>query len=184
MSKRNRTSTPFSFLRRRVILHRLSAYVRGELSPDARREASRLIDSDASAYAEYLRVRETDRAFTADLAPHGRPERAQLERAFANIGAALNGRTPLYTLRLRRPTDWRTSLAAFVLATLMLVPLFIGINRVAAIGIATQPQPRTIILDGITPTGASPDLPNETLTPELVTAQFVARATPAAPETE
>lgn len=184
MSKRNRPSSPFSLLRRRAIIHRLSAYVRGELSPDARREASRLIDNDESVYAEYLRVRDTDRAFTADLAPHGRPERAQLDRTFANIGAALNGRAPLYTLRLRRPADWRTSLAAFVLATLMLVPLFIGFNRVAAIGIATQPQPRTIIRDVITPTGASPDSPLETLTPELVTAQFVARATPAAPETD
>lgn len=184
MAHHDRTSTLLKFIRRHTVARRLSAYVRGELTPNARRETARQLDTDASLYAAYLQTRDSDRALTADLAPHGRPERAQLERNFANISAALNGRAPLYSLRFRRPADWRTGLSAFVLAALMLVPIGVGVNHVAAIGIATQPQPRAVVSNGVTPTGNSLDIPEETLTPELATAQFVARATPAAPETD
>lgn len=172
-----------SFVRRQVMLNRLPSYVRGEQSQDARRETSRLLDRDDDAYAEYRRVREADRNLREQIAPFGRPDRAQLDRSFAAIGAALNGSTPLYK-RLTNSLDWRARVTALLLAILMLVPVAVSVNRVAAERIPTQPQPRAIVETGKTATRDTQDSVNETLTPELVTAIFIARATPAAPTTQ
>jgi anti-sigma factor RsiW len=173
-------------LRRQVIASRLGAYIRGEQSAEARRETATWLDHDAGMYADYRRAKQADEGLRADLGPHGRPERAQLDRAFANIGAALNGRAPAYRLHVRRPGSWRASLTAAALAVLLLIPLAASFNRAAATGIPTQPQPRSIVAEAQTATGeAGADaLPDQTLTPALATAQLKTRSTPTAPDTD
>jgi anti-sigma factor RsiW len=177
-----------AYLRKQVILRRLSAYVRGEQSAEARRETARWIDRDDAVYRAYRQEKQTDSALRADLAPLGRPERAQLDRAFANIGEALHGRRPLYRLPMRHLSGWKASAAAVVLAALMLVPLAASHNRAAATGVPTQPEPRATVDEAMTPTGEGAAIvasrPDETLTPALATAQLVTRATPTAPEKE
>jgi anti-sigma factor RsiW len=184
----HRRASLLAAARRNTVVSRMSAYVRGEQSPDAKRETARLIDRDDSVHAEFTHAARTDSALRADLAPHGRPERAQLDRAFANIGAALNGHAPLYRLHIGRPSGWRASVAAFMMAALLLLPLGASFNRVAAIGIPTQPEPRAAADEAMTATGdvaiAQDDTPNQTVTPALATAQLVTRATPTAPEKE
>lgn len=185
-ARRSASWTPLRFVRRRIIARRLPAYVRGEQSPAARRETARWLDRDAGLYSEYRRLRDDDSALRTDLAPYGRAERVQLDRAFANIGAALNGHAPLYRLRVRRLNGWRATVAAVMLAAMLIVPLAASFNRVAAIGIPTQPQPRSAVDEAITATGgaAADEQPDQTLTPALATAQLVTRATPTAPEKE
>lgn len=177
-----------AYLRKQVILRRMSAYVSGEQSAEARRETARLIDSDDSVYSAYRLEKQADSLLRADLTPVGKPERAQLDRAFANIGEALNGRTPLYRLPMRQLSGWKASAAAVVMAALMLVPLAASHNRAAATGIPTQPEPRAAVDDVMTATGEGAAIvasrPDETLTPALATAKINLRATPTAPEKE
>jgi hypothetical protein len=166
----------------------MSAYVRGEQTPDAKRETARWIDGDDAVYSAFRQEKLADSALRADIAPLGRPERAQLDRTFANIGAALNGRAPLYRLPMRHLSSWKASAAAVVMAALMLVPLAASHNRAAATGVPTQPEPRATVDEVMTATGDGAAIvasrPDETLTPALATAQLVTRATPTAPETE
>lgn len=170
-------------LRRRIVLRRLDSYVRGEQSPEARRETANLIARDDAAYALYRRASDSDRALSADFAGHGRPDRSQLDRAFANIGAALEGGAPLY--RLRRLTDWRVSLIAICMAVILLLPAAVGADRFSAVGIPTQPQPRAVADDNVTPTVETPEnLHAASMTPGLAPARFIARATPTAPDFE
>lgn len=177
-----------AYLRKQVVLRRMSAYVRGEQSADAKRETARLIDRDDAIYSAFRREKQADSALQADLGPLGRPERAQLDRAFANIGAALNGRAPMYRLPMRQLSGWKASAAAVVMAALMLVPLAASYNRAAATGVPTQPEPRATVEDAMTATGEGAAIvalrPDETLTPALATAQINLRATPTAPENE
>lgn len=177
-----------AYIRKQVILRRMSAYVRGEQSTEAKRETARWIDGDDAVYSAYRHEKQADSALRADIAPLGRPERAQLDRAFANIGAALNGRTPLYRLPIRHLSGWKASAAAVVMAALMLVPLVASHNRAAATGVPTQPEPRATVDEVMTATGEGAAIvasrPDETLTPALATAQLNLRATPTAPENE
>jgi anti-sigma factor RsiW len=177
-----------AYIRKQVILRRMSAYVRGEQSAEAKRETARWIDSDDAVYSAYRQEKQADNALRADIAPLGRPERVQLDRAFANIGAALNGRTPLYRLPMRHLSGWKASAAAVVMAALMLVPLAASHNRAAATGVPTQPEPRATVGEEMTATGDGAAIvasrPDKTLTPALATAQLNLRATPTAPEKE
>lgn len=177
-----------SYIRRQVIVRRMSAYVRGEQSADAKRETARWIDADDTVYGVYRQQKQSDNALHADLAPLGKPERAQLDRAFSNIGAALQGRAPLYRLPLRRLDGWQASAAAIVIAALILVPLAAGVNAAATTGVPTQPEPRATVDELMTATGEGAAIvasrPDETLTPALATAHLIKRATPTAPEKE
>jgi anti-sigma factor RsiW len=187
-SQRPRRASVSAYLRKQVVLRRMSAYVRGEQTPEAKRETARWIDGDGAVYSAFRQEKMSDNALRADIAPLGRPERAQLDRTFANIGAALNGRTPLYRLPMQQLSGWKASAAAVVMAALMLVPLAANHNRAAATGVPTQPEPRATVDEAMTATGDGAAIvasrPDETLTPALATAQLVTRATPTAPETE
>lgn len=177
-----------AYVRKQVILRRMSAYVRGEQSTEAKRETAQWIDGDDAVYSAYRHEKQADNALRADVAPLGRPERVQLDRAFANIGAALNGRAPLYRLPMRHLSGWKASAAAVVMAALMLVPLAASRNWASATGVPTQPEPRASVDDSMTATGEGAAIvasrPDETLTPALATAQLNLRATPTAPEKE
>lgn len=187
-SQKPRRASVSAYLRKQVILRRMNAYVRGEQTPEAKRETARWIDGDDTVYSAFRQEKLADNALRADIAPLGRPERAQLDRTFANIGAALNGRAPLYRLPMQHLSGWKASAAAVVMAALMLIPLAASHNRAAATGVPTQPEPRATVDEAMTATGEGAAIvasrPDETLTPALATAQLVTRATPTAPETE
>lgn len=177
-----------AYVRKQVVMRRLSAYLRAEQSSAAKRETARWLDSSDTVYRAYLQAKQDDNALRADIAPLGRPERAQLDRAFTNIGAALNGRTPLYRRPVQTPGGWKASTAAVIVAALMLLPLAASYNRAAATGVPTQPEPRAAADEVMTATGEGAAIvasrPGETRTPALATAQINLRATPTAPENE
>ncbi|KXK53613.1 MAG: hypothetical protein IT298_13025 [Chloroflexi bacterium] len=167
-------------LRRPWVLRHLPAYIRGELPVESRREIARWIDADAGIEAAADDLRRTDAGLRRELGGLGAAAPSQLERGWAQIGAALEGRAPLW--RLRAVSDWRRSAAAAVLAALLLIPLLANGSAAASVFIPTQPRPQAID-DEITPTGAGSDIhPTDTLTPMLATASLRLRATPTAPD--
>lgn len=169
-------------LRRPLVIRRLDSYVRGEQSDAARRETAHLLDASDEAYNAYIRTRGQENDMQARLAPHGTPDRLQLDRAFSNIGAALNGSTPLYRLPMLL-ADWRLSVVIMCMAALLFAPGIIDGNRAIAMSIATQPQPRAISEENVTPTSATAEESLTSLmTPQLATASFIVRATPTAPD--
>lgn len=167
-------------LRRPWVLRRLPAYIRGELPVESRREIARWISTDAGVEAAVDDLRRTDAVLRRELGGLGRAAPSQLERGWAQIGAALDGRAPLW--RVRAVADWRRSAAAAVMAALLLIPLLASGTAAASVFVPTQPRPQTLD-DVITPTGAGQDVrPADTLTPPLATASLRLRATPTAPD--
>lgn len=169
-------------LRRPWVLRHLPAYIRGELPVESRREIARWIDVDAGVEMAVDDLRRTDADLRRELGGLGRAAPSQLERGWAQIGAALDGRAPLW--RLGAVSDWRRSAAAAVMAALLLIPLLVSGTAAASVFIPTQPRPQTID-DVITPTGEGSEIrPADTLTPALATASLKLRATPTAPDSD
>jgi anti-sigma factor RsiW len=170
----------WDMLRRPWVMRRLPAYIRGELPVESRREIARWVDADTGVEAAAADLRRTDADLRRELGGIGRAAPSQLERGWAQIGAALDGRAPLW--RVRAVADWRRSAAAAVMAALLLIPLLVSGTAAASVFIPTQPRPQTLD-DVITPTGEGQDVrPADTLTPPLATASFRLRATPTAPD--
>ncbi|NOG52471.1 MAG: hypothetical protein HND48_25760 [Chloroflexi bacterium] len=78
-------------LRRPWVLRHLPAYIRGELPVESRREIARWIDADAGIEAAADDLRRTDAGLRRELGGLGAAAPSQLERGWAQIGAALEG---------------------------------------------------------------------------------------------
>lgn len=77
------------YLRYRYAKARMTAYINGELSVNARRYVARQIDSDPRCRAEFNRQRAIKEAVEYKLPAMGRPEKSQLDSMWANIQTQL-----------------------------------------------------------------------------------------------
>ena len=138
-----------AFWRRRRTLARLSRFISGELSDDARREVARALD-DPIVYAEYRRQREGSHAITSDLGGVGRADRTVFQRGWQNVTRALEHNNPTYRLSVRT-ADWRVRATAAGLVAALFIQMGLSAGRTSASNIPTPPVPKVAFYHG-TPT--------------------------------
>jgi len=163
-----------AFLGRRRILARLSRFISGELSADARREVARALD-DPVVYAEYRRQRDDSHALTSDLGGVGRADRTVFQRGWQNVTRALEHTSPTYRLSVHT-SDWRVRMTAAGLAAALLIPMGLSAGRASASNIPTPPVPKVAYYHA-TPTS---EIPSED-TLGAATSVAIITVTPTAP---